>query len=423
VALFSSLAAPKEKMNPVSISRFCGAVASSALLIFVFIGAWLSCLRIAQAQSSLDVVYIESNIGSIANANSIFGFSNDGHGALTSLPGSPYLTGGTGFFDPTEKTTSLHADNQILLRMESDLLFAVNAHSNTISVLAVNSDGSLTPLAGSPVASGGQEPLSLALSDGILTGDVDLLTVANKDNDPGQSGGVPNFTTLMVTPSGTVTPVSESTMNLPGKGFPSEIFTTAHHGKYLFVSQLTGISTLYAYHYIPPSGVPVFVNSLAAGASQFCGEIANPTQRYIYASLPSGNSPQLAVYSYAQFGGNLAFVNSVANAARGTCWLNTDAKGTRLYTSNFNSGSVSVYDITQATAPLLLQTFTLSGATAHPTNLRMNPSGKFLYVLDGVNLHVLNVSGTDGTLTETAAPTVLPVPAGEFPIGLATTLK
>jgi hypothetical protein len=52
------------------------------------------------AQTSINMVYVESNIGKTANQNSVYAYSNSA-GKLTQLKGSPYLTGGTGVFSST----------------------------------------------------------------------------------------------------------------------------------------------------------------------------------------------------------------------------------------------------------------------------------------------------------------------------------
>jgi hypothetical protein len=65
-------------------------------------------------------------------------------------------------------------------------------------------------------------------------------------------------------------------------------------------------------------------------------------------------------------------------------------------------------------------------ASTGTTDLRIDPTGKFLYALSqasaGSSLHVLNIA-SDGTLSETVAPLILPIPTGNYPIGLATLMK
>jgi len=113
-------------------------------------------------------------------------------------------------------------------------------------------------------------------------------------------------------------------------------------------------------------------------------------------------------------------------------WMTSDSKGTVLYTAEPSSNSVTVYQINGSnfTKPKQLQHLVLkTGGEA--TNLKLDPTGAFLYVLalnnppggTGNFLHVLNVSSTDGSLTETLAPVSIPVPSGEIPQGLAVALK
>src|SRR5207248_7534466 len=128
--------------------------------------------------AQLNLVYFESNIGSVSGQNSVYGFSNDGAGNLTALPGSPYLTGGTGVYDPGGLSASFDADGQVIINQAGTQLFAVNGNSNNISVFDINADGSLTPVAGSPFPSGGSDPASLSL-DETLGGGQALLAVGN----------------------------------------------------------------------------------------------------------------------------------------------------------------------------------------------------------------------------------------------------
>src|SRR3954468_23975910 len=124
------------------------------------------------AQQPTSYVYVESNVATMPGQNSVFGFANDGLGNLVGLPGSPYLTGGTGVIAPG--SSELNADQQVITNPAGTVLYAVNGHTNSIAALAVNEDGTLTTVAGSPYASGGQDPVSIGLSGRFLI-------VANKN--------------------------------------------------------------------------------------------------------------------------------------------------------------------------------------------------------------------------------------------------
>ena len=147
----------------------------------------------ALAQDLKSYVYLESNTGKTEGNNSVFAFANDGSGNLTAVPGSPFLTGGTGVFDPGGGSTEFDAEQEVIANTAGTLLYAVNGHSNTIAGFSINADGTLTTLPGSPYASGGQDPASI----GILP-TKGLVVVANKNEDPNQDIGADlrNYTTF-----------------------------------------------------------------------------------------------------------------------------------------------------------------------------------------------------------------------------------
>ena len=130
-------------------------------------------------------VYVQSNLGTVPDQNSIYAFSNDGMGNLIALPGSPYLTDGTGVSTPG--SSELNADQEVTANKAGTALYAVNGHSNSIAVFRVNADGTLTTIPGSPYPSGGQNPVSIGVSGKFLV-------VANKNFDPHQNidADVPN---------------------------------------------------------------------------------------------------------------------------------------------------------------------------------------------------------------------------------------
>ena len=78
---------------------------------------------------------------------------------------------------PAGPATGTIVGSQGSLQATSDgkFVLAADAGSNQISVLAVASNGSLSPAPGSPVSSGGIEPVSIAVHGG-------LVYVANEGN-------------------------------------------------------------------------------------------------------------------------------------------------------------------------------------------------------------------------------------------------
>ncbi len=154
------------------------------------------------------LVYVESNISN-PGGNSILAFRRDTDGRLSPIPGSPFLTGGTGVVDPSLKLGPFDSDQNVIANPDHTLLFAVNSGSNSIAVFHIQSGGSLVAVDGSPFPSGGINPVSVGLVGNILV-------VVNKNEDPKQdtTHSLPNYTSFRVTPQGKLIPVPHSDVSV-----------------------------------------------------------------------------------------------------------------------------------------------------------------------------------------------------------------
>lgn len=371
---------------------------------------------IASARADTTYVYLESNIGKIPNQNSILAYKNDGAGNLTAVSGSPYLTGGTGVYDPTSGPIEFDADQQVTASPDGTRLYAVEGHSNTIAAFMVNADGTLTTIAGSPFSSGGHDPVSI----GFLASPISQLVVANKNEDPNQdnSGTLPNYTTFTVNGDGSLTLNSGSTLDLAFGSSPSQSLIQTRGRLHFGLEFAT--SRIVSYR-LRRNGLMVELSSVMPSITgdRFLGETLHPNKRILYAGLPLSNG--LAVYSY-NTAGILSPVTTVPNTGTLICWVTVNAAGTVLYSAETGSGTVSAYDLTDARAPVLVQHFQLVGTGNKPSNLAIDPTQQFLYVLSGLKLHVLNLDAS-GLMSETATPVTLPVPSDEVPLGLAVIRK
>src|SRR5689334_17139892 len=252
-------------------------------------------LAAAAALAQVNMVYVESNVGSTANQNSVYAYSNDGTGVLTQVAGSPFLTGGTGVRVRTSSTANAFtSDSQLAVNAAGTFLFAVNGNSNTIASMAINSDGTLTPVAGSPFASNGSDPVSLSVSNAGPAGD--LLLVANEANDPKQVGAIPNFTTFRIAPIGTLTAVSGSTLTEVAGSMPSQVQVNPGQ-KFAFglLSQNGGSLISWAIG-IGGKLVQETVLTPPNGGTSFLGMTNNALFKTVYVGLPDQNL--IGVYSY-----------------------------------------------------------------------------------------------------------------------------
>ena len=99
-------------------------------------------------------VYVNGNS---AGSNTVAAFDRHADGSLTPIPGSPFPIGGAGL------GAGLGSQGAIQVSPSGRFLLAVDAGSNQISVLRLNHRGILEQV-GQPVASGGVQPVSIALN-------------------------------------------------------------------------------------------------------------------------------------------------------------------------------------------------------------------------------------------------------------------
>ena len=164
----------------------------AALGVFALPGSALASTSSARV---IGHVYLDGNT---AGANTVAAYDRAPDGSLTPTPGSPFAVGGAGL------GKGLGSQGSIQLGDHGRYLLAVDAGSNQISVLQTNRDGSLTQVPGSPVSSGGVEPVSIAVHD-------HLIYVAN-DGDATHSA---NYTGFFLTSFGQLVPLPNSTVNAP----------------------------------------------------------------------------------------------------------------------------------------------------------------------------------------------------------------
>lgn len=401
------------------------------LVLFGILAVLAGSAATVRAQSSLNVVYVESNIGCAGNGlNSVFGFSNDGSGVLTALPSSPYNTNGSGVCDngQVKGKSEFDANQQVLINPNSLLLYAVNGNSNNFSVFSLHHDGSLVLDSGSPVGSNGSDPVSFTELSGFLSNGSEWLAVINKGADPNQTDLVPNVSIFQVNRFGRASLLPGTTLTLNSGSSPSQMIEAAgssgsnNYWTYLDQYESGGASDpagVYTYRIIH-SGALQAVNSATGPANPpALGMVASPKYRVIYTTFPTLD--QIGVLTYDIKTGKITYNSAVTDPGTGLGWLAINAAGGSLYASEAGSGSISIYKVSNGGLTLTEKTqFKLSG-TATPGNLAFDPTGKFLYCLDNVHstLHVLTVNQVSGQLTEPNAPTVLNEGTSEEALGLA----
>lgn len=369
------------------------------------------------AFAAQNLLYINSNI-TATGQNTVIALKNDGAGNMTPVAGSPFATGGTGVagMGSLLQDVQWDSDGEIAINAAGTLLFTVNGHSNDFSGFDLNTDGSLTALPGSPFPSRGTQPASIAYKDNGAGNGISLMVMANKDSDPFQTQSAPNYTTFRVDASGVPTPIAGSTLVLPPMTSPWQIILPKN-SQYFFGIQFTG-DTISTYR-LSRNGTIKTNNTLPVSGDNG-GGILNPKASELYVTMPAARLLNVVSYDSAYA---LSLVKTLPSSGKAPCWATMNKAGTRLYVAETSSGSVTVYDTTDAANPIELQHIRLAGTRPYTTHVRLDTTEKFLYVLDRqAVLHVLDIED-DGTVTENTTPYNLGLPLGTVPLGLASLRK
>jgi 6-phosphogluconolactonase (cycloisomerase 2 family) len=338
----------------------------------------------------LDAVFVQTDNTA---GNQIVAYQRGGDGALT--PAGTYDTGGLGGVLNGSVVDHLASQGSLTYDPENDVLYAVNAGSNTVSVFSVDGDSlSLRQV----ISSGGEFPVSIAvhgdvvyvlnaLSGGSVQGYVSLfgrlvpLPFSNRNlgltiptdttqftNTPGQVSFSPDGSGLVITTK--------------ANGNDVDVF---HVGPYGYLSAAPVVNP-------EPNTVPFAVTFDGVGHLVVADAGTNALSTFVL--RPDGT---------------ISLLDAVDTGAAATCWV--APAGGFLYASNAGSATVSAF------ASSVSGTLTLLGSTStHPGTVDASATidGRYLYVQTGGNgvvdgFHV----GGDGRLRPEGSVTVPGASGGE----------
>jgi DNA-binding beta-propeller fold protein YncE len=121
--------------------------------------------------------------------------------------------------------------------------------------------------------------------------------------------------------------------------------------------------------------------------------------------------------------GSVATTNGSAASPAGSgntpCWVHVRRDGRYLYSSNTGSSSISVFDLRDPAAPVVVQTQLLNKVHGASFDFEFSPDGLFMYVIEGATaaseaaspgsgnqVHILSVNQVDGRVSEINASPV-----------------
>jgi 6-phosphogluconolactonase len=385
------------------LTRIAAIVGMTALMV---VGSTTAARDVSAAPNVVGHVYVNDNT---AGTNTIGAFNQFADGTLAPMHGSPFAAGGAG------TGTIIGSQGALQVTRDGRYLLAVDAGSDQISVLRIGDDGELHLVGSSPVASGGIEPISIAVHE-------DLVYVANEGN--GATGS--NYTGFTLNANGHLTLLPGSTIPLPPTANPGDVFFNAD-GTHLVGTEVgtTDPSTFLIDSFVvghdgrltaaPGSPFP------AQGPGPFGSEFhpTNPSQLYVSNAHGGANNGTVSAFSVAR-NGVLTSIGASPYADNQTapCWIEISHDGQYLFTVNTGSSSISRYRIDADGALTLLGSTPFKNPTGlRPFDARLSPDGNNLYVVDA-GLDAVSVFAVDGgNLTELSASPVA-LPAGATPFGI-----
>jgi 6-phosphogluconolactonase len=352
-------------------------------------------------------LYVNDNT---AGTNTIGGFDQHADGSLTTMAGSPFAAGGAG------TGTIIGSQGSIQSTADGRWVLAVDAGSDQISVLGVGGDGTLTVAPGSPVSSGGIEPVSIAVHG-------DLVYVANEGNSTTGS----NYTGLTLASDGRLTPLADSTVPLPPTALPGDVLFNAT-GKNLIGVEVgsTDPSTFLIDSFLvggngrltPAAGSPFAAEAAGPFGSEFSP--ADPHHLYVSNAHGGANNGSVSAFSVNPNAKLKSITGSpFADGQTAPCWVEISHDGRYLFTVNTGSTTISSYRIlANGSLTLIGSTPFRSGTGIRPFDARLDAAGDHLYVVDAAIASVSGFTVSGGSLTElSSSPAVLP--AGATPFGVA----
>ena len=383
------------------------AIATMGVLTLALAGSAMGVHRASADSGAVGYVYVNDNT---AATNTVVGYARHADGSLTQLPGSPFAIGGAGLGAITGSQGALQISD------DGRYLLAVDAGSNQISVLRIRPDGTLRAVEGSPIWSGGNEPVSIAVHGNVVY-------VAN--TGVAKTGGA-NYSGFTLDAGGHLRPLAGSTFSVTSVGTLVDVLFNAD-GTHLAGTRVgTTVSSTWL---IDSFSVGADGLLTSAPGSPFAAQAAGP-----FGSAFRPTDPSQLFVSNAHAGGGKGTISAFSVSADGTltsigaspfadnqtapCWVTISPDGQYLFAMNTASDTISGFAIAANGSLTLLGSTLLNGAPGlRAFDLQTDPSGKFLYVVEAAHNAIGMLRADNGNLSEVkSSPVALPTGATAFGI-------
>ncbi len=281
----------------------------------------------------------------------------------------------------------LGSQGALTLSDSGHLLFAVNAGSNELSVLAVSEDG--LHFVGK-VASGGVRPISVTVHE-------DIIYVLN-------AGGTPNVTGFSLSRSDELRQIQNSTHTLAGANAAAAQVEFSPDGDLLLVTEKN--TNLIDIFEVDDGGRIEQAASLPSNNATPFGFSFGPHGIVIVSEAAGGAPGASTLSSYRVIDGHSdndtleTISKSVPDTQAAACWVVITRGGRHAFTSNTASGTVSSYRVSHGGDLSLMAAVAANlGAGSGPTDMALSGNSRFLYVLNSGTGTVAGFRVKAGNLT------------------------
>lgn len=325
--------------------------------------ALLPCLASPAVQAHDDdnddaagAVYTLSNA---ADGNKVLAFSRAGDGSLRAA--GEYATGGLG------SGSGLGNQNAVVLSKDGRWLFAVNAGSNQVSVFSVRRAGLKLV---DTVDAGGVRPVSVAV-------DRDLVYVLNAGSD--------TIVGFQLNRRGQLTQLPGSVRPLSGTGTAPAQISFSPDGDLLVVTEkATNRIDVYV---VGENGLASGPSVHASVGQTPFGFAFDRRGRLLVSEAAGGAFEASSVSSYhlAENGALHPISSAVPTTETAACWVVITGNGRYAYTTNAGSGSLAGYAIGRDGRLSLLDADGRSGVTgvdSSPIDMALSNNSRYLYTLN-----------------------------------------
>ncbi len=224
-----------------------------------------------------DFVYTNNNL---LGANSVSAFSIGSGGTLTPVAGSPFATGGGG------TGAGFFASNRITASVSGNFLYASNCGTNNVSGFSINATtGALAAIPGSPFATGGS----------CGAGGISVSTTPNSQFLYAANAGSSNISAFGIASNGALSPVAGSPF--AAGGTPDGI-KVSPDGRYLAVA-LQGVNQVAVFSIGLTGALTAVPGSPFAvgGSGNAAGVDINCASNLLFAAEASGGPTIVSVQS------------------------------------------------------------------------------------------------------------------------------